>query len=141
MIKNSELNLDFSEWVTNVLFQCKYGYNLGDCSNENCQEESGIYDERNFDTADYSKANNEENYMETKFSNIGGMMDNSTNLFGTPMNKSEFAGFNNGEYQTPSAHLGSKIVYGNLQQPQQVPKNNNYAKKIGMEVEGESANI
>ena len=139
MIKNSELNLDFSEWVTNVLFTCKYGYNLGECSQENCQEESGIYDERNFDETDYSKAH-QENYTETKFTNIGGMSDTSTNLFGTPCNKSEFGGFN-GEYQTPLAHLSSKFAYGNPQQPQQVPKSNKYVKKIGMEVEGESANI
>lgn len=130
MIKNSELNYDFSEWVTNVLFTCKYGYNLGVFSQENCQEESGIYDERNFDSTDYSKVHEDE----TKFTNIGGMSDNSTNLFGTCSNKSEF----NGEYQTPLARFSGKL---DLQQPQQAPKNNMYVKKIGMEVEGESANI
>lgn len=64
MIQNSELNLDLSEWISNLLFTCKYAepsenvnFNLGEmetvCDDRPFFQENEKYEEQKIDTPSF----------------------------------------------------------------------------------------
>lgn len=90
LIQNSELNLDLSEWISNILFTCKYAesaenenFNLGEmetvCDDRVFFEESEQYEEQKVETPSFMNHPILEQPKLQKLYSFGDVYDSTSN--------------------------------------------------------------